>query len=467
MTTYYAKSLSIDPAYLIALIGTSGADWDISVASGTVSAHKTIIMDSNAIGGATFIAESDCVDGGNNTGWIFITNYSITTDDSTNVTSSSFTANGTVVSLGGIPITRRGFCYVSGGGDPTVTDGVVQETGDFPVGSFSLLVTGVTTNVTYKVRAFVEDAAGVHYGTTETVVIIPETPLNVVATADDEESSITITWSSVTGATSYNIYWGNSSGITSSSMKITGAVSPYIHLDLYPGLVYYYRVSALCGTVESELSLEVSAVVTAAYPTFSPANYLDMIDYLNLLTSQYQLSTNFKTWLEKVLEIAEDGMEAANNMNNVFDIDFAVGVQLDIIGTILGQTRYLPFQPTDGSDPKLDDNMYRKLLKAKIALNHWDGQLASIEQKWQSIFPGTNIIIKDNQDMTIDISVTGDITSLIQEMIEYDMIVPRPQAVGVNYAWVLKITKIFAYDMGATTGSTTYDGYNLASWAKE
>lgn len=465
MATYYAKSLSIDPSYLIAMIGESGSDWDISVASGTVTAHNVFLMDSNAVGGATFVAESDCIDGGNNTGWIFTTDYEITTSDSTNITYASFTANGTVVSLGSTSTTRRGFCYVAGSGTPTVADSVVDESGDFPVGSFSLSVTGVTTNVSYNIRAFIEDAAGVHYGNTETTLVLPETPIDVDATTTDDY--ITITWDAVTGATSYNIYWANAFGVTSSSVKITGAASPYLHMDLSPGSTYYYRVSALYGTSESALSLEVSATVGANYPTFSPDNYLETADYLNLLTSEYQIATNFKQWLEYPIEIAKDGMTTANNMNNVFDLDFATGVQLDILGTLLGQTRYLPFQPTDGSDPKLDDNMYRKLLKAKILLNHWDGQLSDIEQKWVAIFPGTNIVIKDNQDMSIDISVTGDISTLIQEMIEYDMIVPRPQGVWVNYAWATTVQKKFAYDMGATTGSTTYDGYDLSSWATE
>jgi hypothetical protein len=47
--------------------------WYISKASGTVNAQFTTISYSNAIGGASFQALeiNGCVDGGNNTGWIF------------------------------------------------------------------------------------------------------------------------------------------------------------------------------------------------------------------------------------------------------------------------------------------------------------------------------------------------------------------------------------------------------------
>ncbi len=96
MTTYYAKSLTIHPDYLVALIGTSGADWDISVASGTVQASNLILMDSNAIGGATFIADATCVDGGNNTGWIFMPSPSVNTDAATSVLTTSGKANGEI-----------------------------------------------------------------------------------------------------------------------------------------------------------------------------------------------------------------------------------------------------------------------------------------------------------------------------------------------------------------------------------
>ena len=55
--------------------------------------------------------------------------------------------------------------------------------------------------------------------------------------------------------------------------------------------------------------------------------------------------------------------------------------QLDALGTLVGQSRQVPFQPSGGVSPILDDNTYRILLQAKIAQNQFDGQIDSAERK--------------------------------------------------------------------------------------
>lgn len=66
------KSLTIDPAYTITILGDGGNPWDIIVPSGTVIARETILIGSQASGGAFFVADESCFDGGGNTGWTFI-----------------------------------------------------------------------------------------------------------------------------------------------------------------------------------------------------------------------------------------------------------------------------------------------------------------------------------------------------------------------------------------------------------
>lgn len=463
MATYYAKSLTIYPDYLVALIGASGADWDISVASGTVQASNLILMDSNAVGGATFIADATCVDGGNNTGWLFMSSPSVSTDAAitTSALTTSGIANGEIIRTGGINATRRGFCYAAGSGSPapTVSDNVVYEDGDFVAGTYNLNITGLTQGTIYAVRAYAVINNTTYYGTTVLLTTYPDAPTNFVLTPADD--SITVTWDNVAHADSYTLYWNIIPGITTASIQLLGVTSPFISASLTPLLIYYARMSATTNGLESELSIELSSSVTGGgLPTFSPINWENMAYYIKLLTSEYQLATNFKQWLQDNLQKAEDGMTSANALNNNFDLDFAIGTQLDMLGEILGQSRTLTFQPTDGTNPILEDDIYRKLLKAKVVLNHWDGQLYSIEQKWTSIFPGTQIIIIDNQDMTLSVSVTGEISLLIQEMIEHDMIMPRPQAVGINYTWAVTVTKKFCFDMD----TLEYGGFDEANW---
>jgi len=93
-------------------------------------------------------------------------------------------------------------------------------------------------------------------------VSAPFPPTDVNATAGDEQA--TISWDSVSGATSYNIYWSTSSGVTKGTgTKISNATSPYTHTDLTNDTTYYYVVTAENSYGESDESSEVSATPSA------------------------------------------------------------------------------------------------------------------------------------------------------------------------------------------------------------
>jgi hypothetical protein len=84
-------------------------------------------------------------------------------------------------------------------------------------------------------------------------------PTGVTATAGDTQ--VTISWSSATGATSYNIYWNTTGWPTKTTgTKISNVGSPFVHLGLTNGTAYYYVVTAVNSFGESWESSLVSAV---------------------------------------------------------------------------------------------------------------------------------------------------------------------------------------------------------------
>jgi hypothetical protein len=86
----------------------------------------------------------------------------------------------------------------------------------------------------------------------------PPAPTGVVATGG--EGRVTIAWNVVEKATAYNIYWSNGSNVQiSGSTKITNVTSPYSHGGLSSGSRYYYVVTAVNASGESNVSQEVSA----------------------------------------------------------------------------------------------------------------------------------------------------------------------------------------------------------------
>lgn len=157
--------------------------------------------------------------------------------------------------------------------------------------------------------------------------------------------------------------------------------------------------------------------------------------YLQLLSSEYQApaSPKTRTFLLAMLQKFDDASQCLVTMDLAWDLDTAVGVQLDTLGQIAGVSRTLPFQPTGGGSPILGDSDYRILIKAQIAQNQWDGTIDSLQAIWQSLFPGGSIEIVDHQDMTANIIMSGAFSSIVLDMINNGMIVPRPEGVLYNY----------------------------------
>ena len=157
--------------------------------------------------------------------------------------------------------------------------------------------------------------------------------------------------------------------------------------------------------------------------------------YLDLITSEYQNSGNFLIWVSALLNKGFDISTLLDTLDTNFDIDNAVGSQLDMLGSIVGERRTVGFQPSNSLSPVLDDNTYRILLKAKIARNQWNGKIDGLQSIWATLFPAGKIIIIDNQNMTVNIAISGTFSSIVEDLIQNGYIVPRPQGVLVNYSF--------------------------------
>lgn len=143
-------------------------------------------------------------------------------------------------------------------------------------------------------------------------------------------------------------------------------------------------------------------------------------------------------------------------MPMAFDIDYAVGAQLDRIGERVGISRQLsiPLQnlffsfgdplrgwgrglwkgpyDTGSSLFALDDNTYRRLLKAKIRANYWDGTVEQAEAILRSFFnkPASYLFIQDNCDGSQTVALSGAYPdTLALAIFGQDLIPLKPNAV--------------------------------------
>lgn len=213
-------------------------------------------------------------------------------------------------------------------------------------------------------------------------------------------------------------------------------------------------------------------------------------DYLNLITSEHRDKPKFIAMITAFTEVLVRIQDVQNSMITLFDVDVAVGAQLDVIGEWVGISRnisipiasvYFSWDGTNpyvgwdygvwqgASDPTtittLPDDSYRVLIRAKIAANHWDGTTNGAYLVWESTFPKLNILIQDHQNMSYDLIVVGGVLdALTQALLTGGYIPLKPEGVRVN-AYYLPVNSgpVFGWDVE----SEYIKGWDEGSWTRE
>lgn len=159
-----------------------------------------------------------------------------------------------------------------------------------------------------------------------------------------------------------------------------------------------------------------------------------MSKYTDLITNYHRGKPLFVEHLDLSTRSLTDTSVAIRGLVSAFDIDEAVGVQLDALGEWIGRSRIVsqpisgvyfsldtaglgwdqgvwqgPYDP-DAGYTSLSDDTYRIILKAKIAINNWDGTNDSLPQILDTALEGSGLSMQivDNQDMTIGVWVFPD-----------------------------------------------------------
>jgi len=155
--------------------------------------------------------------------------------------------------------------------------------------------------------------------------------------------------------------------------------------------------------------------------------------YKNLITSEHKIKSNFIDWLSEILTMIDGSINVSEDITIQFDIDTAIGVQLNIIGELVGVSRILKFQPISGN-PVLDDETYRFLIKAKIAQNNYDGTINGMYTIWENSVGEPKIKIHDNQDMSFVVIFQSPVyNSLLSELAINGYLIPKPSGVNISF----------------------------------
>jgi len=183
----------------------------------------------------------------------------------------------------------------------------------------------------------------------------------------------------------------------------------------------------------------------SAFVAGQPLQALPSSYYLGLLTSEYRSSPKFMAMTAALLQPLFDLITCLLSFQGAFDLDTAEGVQLDLLGQIIGVARTVTFIPSDDVSPVLDDPTYRLLLRARLGWNLFSGNLGALQSLWLRQFPSGEIVVSDQQNMSATVFVTGAFSSsILVDLVENGYLVPRPQ--GVQFTYIMPVLPILGCD---------------------
>lgn len=215
-----------------------------------------------------------------------------------------------------------------------------------------------------------------------------------------------------------------------------------------------------------------------------------LTDYTSLITSEHADKPKFMAMVSLLAQWGVDRRNLLASIPGLFDVDNAVGQQLDWTGQWIGQSRNIktpltgvyfsfdtagvgfdqgtwfgPFDPTTGLT-SLPDDSYRTLLYATIAANNWDGTVPGAYTAWNTIFQplGYQILISDNQDMSMNITLIGptpDAVTLALFTEGYLNLRPAGVLLNTYYTQSIPDVPVFGFDVE----NTSISGFDVGAWA--
>lgn len=217
-----------------------------------------------------------------------------------------------------------------------------------------------------------------------------------------------------------------------------------------------------------------------------PARLVD--EYVELITNEHRGKPNYEAMIRGVLQPLVNDFNFNLALNEAFDVDTAIGVQLDQIGIWVGFPRIIKapiyvyfsfdipelgfdlglwkgrFDPESGLI-ELDDETYRFFIKVKIGANHWDGSLPEFDRVMNKILQtdNTGVFVVDNQDMSMDVYFYGmPVSALVRGVLLNGYLAMKSEAVRWEYnePSVLK-TPYFGFDVE----SEKVNGFDVGSFA--
>lgn len=215
----------------------------------------------------------------------------------------------------------------------------------------------------------------------------------------------------------------------------------------------------------------------------------DVSNYLAIITSEYNQQPMFMDMVANVTQAFADNTAVMSALPSMFDVDSAVGDQLDKVGLWIGVTRnisvpltgvyfafdtdglgfdqgtwYSAFNPITGV-VTLSDEAYRTLLKARIANNQWDGTIEGAYDVWDTVFAdtGVSIFIQDLENMHMVYALTGPVPDAVTlALFQGGYLNLKPAGVKID-AYLTPTVSNAPY-FGFDVENNSISGFDVGAW---
>jgi hypothetical protein len=207
------------------------------------------------------------------------------------------------------------------------------------------------------------------------------------------------------------------------------------------------------------------------------------------ITSEHAPQPNFMATLAVLLQPLADDIALLNTMPGAFDVDLAVGAQLDQVGLWVGVSRYIktaltgvyfsfdtagqgfdqgtwwnPYSPAT-TLTALADDAYRNLIRFNIRMNKWDGTIPGIQAAWNAVYAplGYTLLIQDNFHMHMSYALAGTAPDPVTKGLYLaGYFAPQPAGVQIDYLYTQSVaaTPYFGFD----AQNSAVSGFDTGAW---
>lgn len=125
-------------------------------------------------------------------------------------------------------------------------------------------------------------------------------------------------------------------------------------------------------------------------------------EFMPFIQSQYSASTRIISILESCREHILPDADIVSFFDNIFNIQTASGVGLDIWGNIIGVSRFVPDHQDSTTIYTLTDEQYRTVLFYKAGANIMDSTLYSLNYLLKKLYPDYRCFVRNANNYVND-----------------------------------------------------------------